>query len=101
MPASTMSISHAQLMVLKKTRLRLSLGMTLLTLGVYFAFILSIAFSPHWLTLPLFASSPLTTGLVAGVGLYWFCVAITGFYTWRANRSIDPLLLDLQRSGQR
>ena len=80
---------------LKKIRFWLVLGLSVLTLGAYFSFILLIAFAPHWLTLPLSTESRLTTGIVACLGLYWFCVAVTGFYTWYANRRIDPLLRNL------
>jgi uncharacterized membrane protein (DUF485 family) len=92
-PRSDTSLAH-----LKKIRLRLILGLTVLTLGTYFGFILLVAFVPHWLTLPLSTESRLTTGIVAGIGLYWFCVAATGFYTWYANRHIDPLLREMQYS---
>lgn len=91
--------SDTSLAHLKKVRIRLSLGLTVLTLGTYFGFILIVAFAPHWLTLPLSTESRLTTGIVAGIGLYWFCVVVTGFYTWYANRRIDPLLLEMQRSA--
>jgi hypothetical protein len=40
----------------------------------------------------------MTTGIVMGIGLYWFCVAVTGFYTWYANHRIDPLLREMQRA---
>jgi uncharacterized membrane protein (DUF485 family) len=91
--------SDTSLARLKKIRLRLILGLTVLTLGTYFGFILLVAFVPHWLTLPLSTESRLTTGIVAGIGLYWFCVAVTGFYTWYANRRIDPLLREMQYSA--
>jgi uncharacterized membrane protein (DUF485 family) len=90
--------SDAPLAILKKVRLRLSLGLTLLTLSAYFGFILLVAFNPHWLTLPLSTESRMTTGIVMGIGLYWFCVAVTGFYTWYANHRIDPLLREMQRA---
>lgn len=97
--SSTARHSDHLLRRLKKLRARFSLGLSLLTLGAYFGFILLVAFVPHWLTLPLSGESRVTSGILVGVGLYGFCVVVTGFYTWHANRYIDPLLQELQRSA--
>lgn len=75
-----------------RRRTRLSVGMSLLVLGVYFTYILIVAFVPGVLTRPLSADSPMTVGIVVGVGLYWFCTIATGAYVWIAGRWIDPLV---------
>jgi len=87
------------LLRLKRLRSRLSLGLTLLTLSLYFSFILLIAFAPHWLTVPVGEGSRLTHGILLGLGLYAFCVAVTGYYVWHANRHIDPLLRELHSAA--
>ncbi|KAG8153398.1 hypothetical protein BFF94_012685 [Burkholderia catarinensis] len=75
-----------------RRRARLSIGMSLLVLGVYFTFILTVAFAPGVLTRPFSVDSPMTIGIVVGVGLYWFCAIATGAYVWIAGRWIDPLV---------
>jgi len=82
---------------LVRRRTRLSVGMSVLVLGVYFTFIVTVAFAPHWLTRPLAAGSPMTIGIVVGVGLYWFCAIATGAYVWIAGRRIDPLVRRIAR----
>ncbi|RQR58874.1 DUF485 domain-containing protein [Burkholderia sp. Bp9126] len=82
---------------LVRRRTRLSLGMSLLVLGVYFTFILTVAFAPGVLTLPFSADSRMTVGIVIGIGLYWFCAITTGAYVWAAGRWIDPLVHRITR----
>ncbi|RQS57417.1 DUF485 domain-containing protein [Burkholderia sp. Bp8963] len=82
----------ADVACLVQRRIRLSLGMSVLVLVAYFAFILIIAFAPGVLTLPFAAESRVTVGIVIGIGLYWFCAIATGAYVWIAGRWIDPLV---------
>ncbi|RKU04743.1 DUF485 domain-containing protein [Burkholderia sp. Nafp2/4-1b] len=82
---------------LVRRRTCLSMGMSVLVLGVYFAFILIVAFAPKLLTRSVAAGSPMTTGIVVGIGLYWFCAIATGLYVWIADRWIDPLVCRMAR----
>ncbi|WP_321922272.1 DUF485 domain-containing protein [Burkholderia sp. BCC1998] len=77
---------------LVRRRTRLSIGMSVLVLGIYFAFILTVAFAPAVLTRHFPVESPMTVGIVVGIGLYWFCAIATGAYVWIADRWIDPLV---------
>jgi len=82
---------------LVRRRARLSIGMSVLVLGVYFAFVLTVAFAPGMLTRRFSVDSPMTIGIVVGVGLYWFCAISTGAYVWIAGRWIDPLVRRIGR----
>lgn len=54
---------------------------------VYFSYILAIAFSPASLGQRVSADLPVTWGLVGGVGVIAFSIAIAAWYTARANRN--------------
>jgi len=60
---------------------------TVAVFAVYFSYILAIAFSPAALGQRVAADMPLTWGMLAGVGVIAFSIAIAGWYTARANRN--------------
>jgi uncharacterized membrane protein (DUF485 family) len=60
-------------------------------LVVYFAFILTIAFSPATLGAPLGSDSVTTVGIPVGIAVIIFAFALTGIYTKRANSEFDEL----------
>nr|WP_106477726.1 DUF485 domain-containing protein [Phytohalomonas tamaricis] len=65
--------------------------LALLMLGLYIAFILLIAFVPHWLGTPITASTVITWGIPLGIGLIVAAIALTGIYVRRANGEFDRL----------
>jgi uncharacterized membrane protein (DUF485 family) len=66
---------------------RMSGGLTLLMIVVYFGFILLIAFDKPFLAKPL--GKNLTIGLPIGIGILIFAWLLTGIYTYWANRYYD------------
>ncbi|MBA3025745.1 MAG: DUF485 domain-containing protein [Sulfurimonas sp.] len=68
-----------------------SLKLTISMLVVYFAFILTIAFSPSLLGTPLSEGSVTTIGIPIGMAVIIFAFVITGIYTKRANGEFDDL----------
>ncbi|AJE20815.1 DUF485 domain-containing protein [Azotobacter chroococcum] len=60
-------------------------------LGLYFAYILIIAFVPQVLGTKLSAESATTLGMPVGVGLILLAFVLTGVYTYRANGEFDRL----------
>jgi uncharacterized membrane protein (DUF485 family) len=75
---------------LQKKRNALGWTLTAITLGIYFGFILLVAFSPHTLATPL-GGMTMSLGLPIGVGIIVASIVMTGIYVWRANSVFDVL----------
>lgn len=72
-------------------RKSLTMKLSFLMLLVYFIFILSIAFKPEILGTPIFSDSVITYGIPVGIFVIVFAFALTGIYTFRANKDFDDL----------
>ena len=70
---------------------RLARRLTLAMAGVYFSFMMLVAFARPLLARPL-GDGPLTLGLLAGRGGGLAAFALTGYYVRVANREFDPLI---------
>jgi uncharacterized membrane protein (DUF485 family) len=57
------------------------------TLGIYFAFILTIAFAPHLFTRPLAEGMATTVGFPVGTAIIVACMIVAGIYTAVKNRA--------------
>jgi uncharacterized membrane protein (DUF485 family) len=64
--------------------------MTIVMLIVYYAFILTIAFSPETLGKPL-GEGVMSVGIPVGIALIIFSFIMAGIYTFRANGEFDTL----------
>ncbi|MEE8731294.1 MAG: DUF485 domain-containing protein [Rahnella inusitata] len=71
-----------------------------ITLAMYVAFILLIAFDPQWLGTPLYEGATITRGIPVGVGLIVISFVLTGIYVIRANGEFDRLTADIIREVQ-
>ena len=76
---------------LASERTRFGAGMSLGMAGVYFTYILTIAFWPQLLGLPLWSETVITWGVLIGVGLIAFGFVLTAVYVQRANSRFDHL----------
>ena len=76
---------------LVKSRTGYAVKLTIAILVVYFAFILTIAFNPSALAVPLSDDSVTTIGFPIGIAVIIFAFALTGMYTKRANGEFDDL----------
>lgn len=76
---------------LASERARLGVGMSIVMATAYFAYILTIAFSPHVLGHPLWSGTVITWGIVVGVGLIALGFLLTALYVRRANSRFDRL----------
>ena len=76
---------------LVSTRNSFAIKLTVAVLVVYFAFILTIAFNPSALAVPLSAETVTTIGFPIGIAIIVFAFALTGIYTKRANGEFDDL----------
>lgn len=76
---------------LVKTRTSFSITLSIVMLVVYFAFILTIAFDPSALGVPLSSDTVTTIGIPIGIAIIIFAFILTGIYTQRANTEFDEL----------
>ncbi|MDF1875824.1 DUF485 domain-containing protein [Sulfurimonas sp. SAG-AH-194-I05] len=83
---------------LLQRRRRLTLGLSLSMLVVYFSFILSIAFKPSLLGTPIFSDSVITYGIAVGIFVILFAFILTGIYTYIANKKFDALTQKIQNN---
>jgi uncharacterized membrane protein (DUF485 family) len=74
---------------LVKTRSAFAWKLAIAMLVVYYAFILTIAFSPA--TLGASMGGIITVGIPVGVGIILFAFILTGVYVKRANTEFDAL----------
>jgi len=72
-------------------RSRWAWGLATIILIMYFAFILLIAFAPHWLAQPVVAGSVMTIGIPIGVFLIIVAFVLTGIYVHKANTDFDRI----------
>lgn len=75
-----------------------SIKLTVAILVVYFTFILTIAFNPSALGVPLSADSVTTIGIPIGMAVIVFAFILTGIYTKRANGEFDDLNNKIKKS---
>lgn len=85
-----------QELVSKRSGFAIKLSISMLV--VYFTFILTIAFSPATLGVPLSADSVTTVGIPVGIAIIIFAFILTGIYTKRANGEFDDLSNKIKES---
>lgn len=79
-------------------RTSFSIKLTIAMLVVYFGFILTIAFEPSALAVPLSGDSVTTVGIPIGMAVIVFAFILTGIYTKRANGEFDDLANKIKES---
>lgn len=75
---------------LTRARKKIMWPLSLATIAVYFALILTIAFYPTTLGQPI-GDGVTSIGMVLGLGVILFCMVITGIYVYYANHVLEPL----------
>lgn len=83
-------VSDPNYQLLKRKRSRLAWVLTLLTLVIYYGFIMIIAFSPKSLAIPL-AGHTTTIGFPLGLGVILLSILLTGIYVVKANGEFEVL----------
>lgn len=78
---------YAQLV---RERARFATMLALLVIGVFFAFVLLVAFVPGVIAQRLSEGSNLTVGVALGFAQFVFFCALTWMYVRRANSDFDP-----------
>lgn len=91
MAASTLDIErNPKFQQLVEARKKLGWSLTVLTLVIYFGFILLIAFDPHFLGMPL-GAGVMTLGMPVGLVVIIATFLIVGYYVSKANATYDEL----------
>lgn len=80
---------------LVRDRTTFSWILTAVMLVSYYTFILVIAFSPHWLGIPISTGSIITWGIPVGILLIILSMVITGVYVLRCNREYDERMSEI------
>lgn len=86
---------HPQFQELVSKRSRFAWTLSALMFGLYLTFILLIAFQPQLLAIPVSSTTPITWGIVFGIGLILSAFVLTGIYVHRANGEFDRLTLKI------
>ncbi len=76
-------------------RNRLTLGLFIMILAVFYGYMGLVSFWPDLIGLRLSEGSNLTFGVVAGVSLFVFFCALSGYYVYRANGEFDRMTREL------
>jgi uncharacterized membrane protein (DUF485 family) len=83
--------AHPAYQQLSAERLRLGLWLSAAMAGIYFVYILTVAFDPQALGTPIASGKAMTWGLVAGVGIILSGFLLTALYVVLANARFDAL----------
>jgi uncharacterized membrane protein (DUF485 family) len=89
-------INHPKYQELVSSRSRYAWTLSILMLLVYYSFIMTIAFKPELLAVPLSDGSVISVGIPVGIAIILFSFFITGLYVYRANHTYDVLLDELK-----
>jgi uncharacterized membrane protein (DUF485 family) len=87
--------------ILAKRRGRLAWTLSALVCVIFYGFILMIAFTPGFLTEPIYAGSVIPIGLPLGVGVIVVCCLLTGIYVYEANQVFDPLFDEIVKEASK
>lgn len=92
-------INHPQYAELVRRRKRLAWLLAGSTLGVFFSFVLVIAFSPKILATPVSSTGVTTIAVPIGVAMIFLFWILTGIYVRRASRDFDGLTDQIVREA--
>jgi uncharacterized membrane protein (DUF485 family) len=82
---------------MQQSRRRFAWTLTAAMLLVYFGFILTLAFRPDILALPVTPDQPMTIGIPLGFGMFAFTFGLVALYVYRTNSFYDKLIAELRR----
>ena len=81
--------AHPAYQQLSVERLRLGLWLSAAMAGIYFAYILTVAFDPQALGTPISSGAVMTWGLVAGLAIIVSGFLLTALYVVLANTRFE------------
>jgi uncharacterized membrane protein (DUF485 family) len=83
--------NHPKFAELVAKRTRFAWTLSFIMLGIYYGFILVIAFVPEVLAIRLGTETVMTVGIPVGIFIILAAVVLTGIYARRANSEFDAL----------
>ena len=89
--------NHPKYQELTAKRTRFAWTLSIIMLVVYYTFIMTIAFSPESLAVPVSDGSVISIGIPIGIFIILFSFFLTGLYVYKANSTYDVLLEDIKR----
>ena len=88
--------NHPKYQELVSKRTRYAWILLMVMLAIYYTFIMTIAFKPELLALPLRDGSVISVGIPVGIAIILFSFFLTGLYVYSANGTYDVLLKELK-----
>ncbi|WP_354683331.1 DUF485 domain-containing protein [Cupriavidus necator] len=85
---------------LHRMRRRFSWTLTAAMLAIYFGFILTLAFRPAWLAVPVTPGRPMTLGIPVGFGMFAVTFALVAVYVYRSNVTFDSMITAIRAGEQ-
>lgn len=73
--------------------------LTLVMITLYFAFILTLAFSPALLGQPIVPGRPTPWGIPVGFGMFIVTFALVALYVYQANSVYDTIVASIRHGG--
>ena len=86
---------------LVSSRSRFAWTLSFLVLGVFYGFVMLVAFRPALLGRPVAAGSALTVGVAAGLFIFVSFWVLTAAYVRRANGRYDALTAEIVKEARR
>ncbi|BAN47279.1 DUF485 domain-containing protein [Metapseudomonas resinovorans] len=92
--------SNPKFQRLARQRAVLAWSLSAVVLGVYYLFIMLVAFVPGWLHLPLYEGSHLSRGIPLGAAIIVLSWLLTAWYVRSANTRFDSLSAEILQEAQ-
>ena len=89
-------LAHPDFVLLVRRKQQLYWSLTAVVLLVYYGFVLLVAYAPGALGRSL-SGGVTSVGMLVGVLIMLLVIGLTGFYVYRANHLIDPLIDTLKQ----
>lgn len=99
-PANARIMANPKFQRLARERALLAWSLSAVVLGVYYLFIMLVAFVPGWLHLPLYEGSHLSRGIPLGVAIIVLSWLLTAWYVRSANTRFDSLSAQILEEAQ-
>jgi uncharacterized membrane protein (DUF485 family) len=81
-------------------RKRFAWTLTFLMFLIYYGFILTVAYAPKSLAVPLWTGAVTTVGIPVGISVIISAFLLTGIYVYRANGEFDRLTQSIRENLQ-
>ena len=88
--------NHPNYQELTTRRSRFAWTLSIIMLVIYYTFIMTIAFAPELLAIPINEESVISIGIPIGIAIILFSFFLTGLYVYKANSTYDVLLEEMK-----